>query len=99
MSKPVVRWILATLVFLPSVAAAQERGDVGVFMGYPSRTDLASLGERPMPTASLASLAPNTRQRHDSACLVSLELATATSRRRVARAVTRQATVSARERA
>ena len=36
MSKLVVRWILATLVFFPSVAAAQERGDVGVFMGYPS---------------------------------------------------------------
>ena len=36
MSKPVVRWILATLVFFPSVAAAQERGDVGVFMGYPN---------------------------------------------------------------
>ena len=36
MSKPVVRWILATLVFFPCVAAAQERGDVGVFMGYPS---------------------------------------------------------------
>jgi hypothetical protein len=36
MSKLVVRWILATLVFFPSVAGAQERGDVGVFMGYPS---------------------------------------------------------------
>ena len=36
MSKLVVRWILATLVFFPSVAAAQERGDVGVFMGYPN---------------------------------------------------------------
>jgi opacity protein-like surface antigen len=30
------RWLLVALLLVPSVAAAQERGDVGVFMGYPS---------------------------------------------------------------
>ena len=35
-SKSAHRWMLVALLFLPSVAAAQERGDVGVFMGYPN---------------------------------------------------------------
>ena len=29
-------WILAVLLLVPTVASAQERGDVGVFMGYPN---------------------------------------------------------------
>jgi opacity protein-like surface antigen len=29
-------WMFVALLFVPSVAAAQEPGDVGVFMGYPN---------------------------------------------------------------
>ena len=36
MSTSAHRWMLVALLFVPSVAAAQERGDVGVFMGYPN---------------------------------------------------------------
>ena len=36
MAKSASRWMLVALLFVPSVAAAQEPGDVGVFMGYPN---------------------------------------------------------------
>ena len=29
-------WLFVALLFVPSAASAQESGDVGVFMGYPS---------------------------------------------------------------
>ena len=36
MLKTTSRWLFVALLFVPSVAAAQQPGDVGVFMGYPS---------------------------------------------------------------
>ena len=36
MSKGARRWMFVALLVVPSVAAAQEPGDVGVFMGYPN---------------------------------------------------------------
>jgi opacity protein-like surface antigen len=34
--KTTSRWLFVALLFVPSAAAAQEPGDIGVFMGYPS---------------------------------------------------------------
>ena len=36
MAKSASLWMLVALLFVPSVAAAQAPGDVGVFMGYPN---------------------------------------------------------------
>jgi hypothetical protein len=40
------RWLLVALLLVPSVTAAQEPGDVGVFMGYPSLGFVWHVSER-----------------------------------------------------
>jgi hypothetical protein len=44
--KTTSRWLFVALLFVPSVAAAQEPGDVGVFMGYPSLGLIWHVSER-----------------------------------------------------